>query len=587
MTTMHFLAASMFLIVNQLGDMKAASQHFADHSSPAEIWAASGDELEEWECRGECTSVFGDPSQIKRIGNWVPVDVSLSGNSRLICLGSDGAVRTFPLDEQMKVETAWLPKEAAGIRLADGLGRVIVKWSRRKDILDFGAFSVWDVADDVLASKIAVANVEQFDVSHLPNPHRIVLSVPFPLNGRPRNVGVIDPGARRDIGEASTRLLKVRNDGLLETLISASTDSDGAITLATIALSSSTEAFREIRYFTRCFANDTDGAVVELWNTDTRGENRHSIAIGLSPGAYTCAIAILDGATAGRIAIIESLTGRVRTVVSAPIDLSIERALNSGIIDDGRLLMINGRDKLAAVSLPEGRYLGTLPGSRGRVQACSIKEDRVVACYKDGTIRHWRAQGSIGSNQSAFLAGRNWFVEFDQIGRRPFFAQSLLVGHPRFAARAIGGDSHWSAFKKEASEVLRLVSQLDDESGERRQFAIESLKRLGMRSRWALTARVRDRGLPINGSLIAEKILREVGREPCEVAFVKELRAIEVLELASSPATRKLLRVLKDEIPGHPVTVAAKNALQRVEQREARKDPNMTGGAVAYFRSVP
>ena len=120
-----------------------------------------------------------------------------------------------------------------------------------------------------------------------------------------------------------------------------------------------------------------------------------------------------------------------------------------------------------------------------------------------------------------------------------------------------------------ARRVRRLVRDLDDDSFAVRQRAERELRHLGRPARGVLEEALRDRPTPEVRRRV-ERLLSALDRPGPDLALLRPLRAVEVLERSATPGARKLLEELASGEPDSDLTRAAKAALARLDAGAGR-----------------
>jgi WD40 repeat protein len=115
----------------------------------------------------------------------------------------------------------------------------------------------------------------------------------------------------------------------------------------------------------------------------------------------------------------------------------------------------------------------------------------------------------------------------------------------------------------EAARVQRLIRRLDDDDFEERERAERALGRLGRSCRPALEKALRGAPSP-EARRRLRRLLSALDRPGPDLATLRPLRAVEVLERAAAPAARALLRELASGRPDAEMTRAAEGALGRL-----------------------
>jgi hypothetical protein len=113
-----------------------------------------------------------------------------------------------------------------------------------------------------------------------------------------------------------------------------------------------------------------------------------------------------------------------------------------------------------------------------------------------------------------------------------------------------------------------LVADLLNERVERRRQAAAELERLGELAGPALRQALAD-DPPLDLRQRLERLLKRSSQEP-PAGQVREVRAVEALELIGNPAARQVLEALARGAPGARLTRAASSAGQRLAKQAVR-----------------
>jgi WD40 repeat protein len=119
------------------------------------------------------------------------------------------------------------------------------------------------------------------------------------------------------------------------------------------------------------------------------------------------------------------------------------------------------------------------------------------------------------------------------------------------------------ARRVEPAEVARLITQLDDESFDKRQAAQQALDNLGEGAEPLLRKALKGRV-----SLEARRRIREIlgPSESIGETSLRHHRAVTALEWIGTPAARDLLRTLAGGVPEARLTLDARAALKRLDR---------------------
>jgi RNA polymerase sigma factor (sigma-70 family) len=297
------------------------------------------------------------------------------------------------------------------------------------------------------------------------------------------------------------------------------------------------------------------------------------------------ALALLNGD--GTVTVYETATGEKRAQLGEPAkDGTGVLAVNVA----GLVFAFNSPDPAACLAWsPDGRYVasasgaaavrlwdvvtgkeaGRLKGHEGPVVSLSFTPDggRLVSGSVDTTALTWDVAKAVKrpAPPDGTIDGKAlWDDLAGQDAARAFDGLRRLSAAPREAA-ALVRERVKPATPPAAGTVARLVAALGDEKFEARQQAAAELERLGELAEPELR-----KALDAEGSLDVrqrlERLLQKLnGQAPA--TLVRDLRAVELLELAGGPESRQVLDGLAKGAPGARLTREAKAALERMTRR--------------------
>jgi RNA polymerase sigma factor (sigma-70 family) len=337
-----------------------------------------------------------------------------------------------------------------------------------------------------------------------------------------------------------------------------------------------------------CLWDVASGSTV--WETDLPG-NQTVERFTFTAGGLGLAAVNRDGT----VSLYETATGELRCRLGQPTARpGAPRALMMG----GVPVMVSGlrgeSTPVAVAGAPGGRFLATasvdpvirlwdvvsgqevgqLKGHQGGVVSLAFSADgeRLLSGSVDTTALVWDVGTRLRAAESAEVAPGS--KELEQLwadlggsdSARAFAAQQRLARHPAEAARLVKEHLRPAA-AAEPGRLAQLVANLDSRQFAARQQAVAELEALGDQARAALEkALAGDVSLEVRQRI--EGLLGKVNGKPGG-GLVRDLRAVETLELAGGAEARRELEVLAGGAPAARLTREARAALQRLDRRPA------------------
>jgi RNA polymerase sigma factor (sigma-70 family) len=117
----------------------------------------------------------------------------------------------------------------------------------------------------------------------------------------------------------------------------------------------------------------------------------------------------------------------------------------------------------------------------------------------------------------------------------------------------------------DVARVLKLIAALEADAFEDRAAAFKELRGLGERAAGPLRQALKV-GASLEQKRRLEQLLEAIEAEPRSAEWLRQLRAVQILELAGTPAARQLLQTLAKGAPGARLTQAANEALDRLSR---------------------
>jgi WD40 repeat protein len=318
-----------------------------------------------------------------------------------------------------------------------------------------------------------------------------------------------------------------------------------------------------------------DGERIQLAEVPTGRVLRRCEA---SPGWSTQLVFSPDGSLVAApsmagVRLWEVATGRARTTLAAPSNPRAGLAFSP----DGRMLAVGGTDgTFRVLELATGEERRQFAGHRGLVSALAFSPDhqRVVSGGEDATALVWDLTGWAAKNRPpkgpltprqlddlwTALAGARCADAYGALctlARAPDQAVPFLKGHLRPVTPLA------------RERVAQLIRALDSSRFDERTRAAAELKELGDLVEPTLQEVLRGKpSLEVRRGVV--QLLDELHRAPPSPERLRELRAVEALELIGAPAAEQALRGMAHGAPAAGLTSAARSAVGRLEQRQAQ-----------------
>jgi hypothetical protein len=244
---------------------------------------------------------------------------------------------------------------------------------------------------------------------------------------------------------------------------------------------------------------------------------------------------------------------------------------------DGLTLASAGQDD-NAVRLWDvftGKQLAVLQGHRGPVYSVAFSPDGKLlgSGSADTTALLWDVQG-IGRRPPATHPGpagltRLWAeLRADDAGKA-YAALATLAGAGDEAVEFLNTQLRPAAAPDPAA-VADLLAGLDAKRFAAREAATRGLAKLGNLAEPAMRKALADKP-SAEAARRLRKLLAALQPYPTDQDGIRDLRALQVLELIGSPAAVAALDKLARGAPGSPLTRDAGSALSRLKHRRSRR----------------
>jgi hypothetical protein len=222
-----------------------------------------------------------------------------------------------------------------------------------------------------------------------------------------------------------------------------------------------------------------------------------------------------------------------------------------------------------------GREVGHLKGHKGGIVSLLFSADgkHLFSGGTDTTVLTWDLSKCIKAPPARAVRRQPehlealWSDLASSDAARAFTAIGKLCTSPTQAVTLIQQRVR-PATPPQRERLVRLLADLESTRFERRRRAQSELEALGELAEPALRQALAD-DPPLNLRQRIERLLNLVGKAP-PPAKLRELRAVEVLELIDGSAARKVLRGLASGAPTARLTRQASSAVHRLGKKAAR-----------------
>jgi hypothetical protein len=250
--------------------------------------------------------------------------------------------------------------------------------------------------------------------------------------------------------------------------------------------------------------------------------------------------------------------------------IEVQRGSDSSVFSPtGRLLADGGQDEVTVFEVESGAEVArfTAEGCDAKCLAFTPDGRELAAGYSDSTVVLWDLTGR----------GRATPVRKPRLSRAEFEGlwSDLLAGSPRTAYRAVWRlqetpehaitflAEHLSPNKDVARQVETWIADLDSAKFAVREKAQHALESLGGQAAPTLEKALERRPSPEVRRRVEDLLaaLKSGGQ------YLRECRALEVVEYAHTPEARHLLEELAKGAPEARLTQEAKSALKRLAGR--------------------
>jgi RNA polymerase sigma factor (sigma-70 family) len=279
----------------------------------------------------------------------------------------------------------------------------------------------------------------------------------------------------------------------------------------------------------------------------------------------------------GQMALFDLASGRqLRLLARTRVELGTDPPqegrpqLGPFYLPDGRSVVYSdtvGRIHLLEVASSQDRCSFD-PGQGGlATMALSADGKTVVTGGNDGTALVWDVGALIGQGRPGSTGEDLDALWGDLHGDAPAAAHAirLLAAAPARSVPYLAGKVR-PAVPPDLVRIGKRIEELDSKDMQVRKDAEEELAKAGFVARPSLEKALAAKP-SLNVAQRIEALLRKLEGAPLPADTVRDLRALEALEAAGTPDARKLIRKLTEGAESDPLTVEAKDALERLKRR--------------------
>lgn len=284
---------------------------------------------------------------------------------------------------------------------------------------------------------------------------------------------------------------------------------------------------------------------------------------------------VAGGNDAGMVRVWNGASGKL--LFQLTVNKNVHQGAALAFSPDGKTLVAGGSDgNVRLWEVATGRQRLQMKGHRGPVNTVAVAADgrAVFSGSADSTVLVWdpwscsrgvpRPPQAEAAPLSAADLAALWVDMADRDAMKAFHAMRTLGASPRQAVDWFR--ERLRPASVDAQRIARLIRNLDDKEFPVRQQASKELIELGdlatdslneaLASRPSLEVRVR-----------IEEIMRPLETRQYEPAYLRALRAVEVLERVGAADARQLLERLAQGAPPARLTVEARQALDRLARK--------------------
>ena len=235
---------------------------------------------------------------------------------------------------------------------------------------------------------------------------------------------------------------------------------------------------------------------------------------------------------------------------------------------DGRTLAVTAAGNSAVVlwETATARERTSFQGHRGPLTFVAYAPDgkTVLSGSWDTTVLAWDVFG-LRDPARDVLKDEIETAWKDLADGEPFPATRTLVSAPRQTLPIL--NRHLKPVVAAGKdEIARMIKDLDSDNFDVRQKGFDALDRLGSLAEESLRKTLAQE-LSLEARRKVEQLLEKLREGPPPAATMRDVRALEILELIGTPEARTLLEKVATGAADAPLTVAARASLGRLPKR--------------------
>jgi RNA polymerase sigma factor (sigma-70 family) len=305
-----------------------------------------------------------------------------------------------------------------------------------------------------------------------------------------------------------------------------------------------------------------------------KGHQKQLLALAVSSDGKQ----LVSSDAEGRVRIWDLATGRGRGLFTGPANGVYGVALSP----DGKVVASasgngarNSSDHVVTLwEVATGKERRRFPGHRSYVYTVTFSPDGnwLVSPSYDSSALVWDVTGQygkglpVGASLPREQAEALWAELGDADAGKAYRALGVLIANPQFAVPLVR-ERLRPVLAEDASEIRRLVADLDGDRFAVRQNSEQVLAKLGAKAEGALRQALKHNP-PLQVRKSVEALLDKLDGPTNDPGRLRELRAVEVLEHIDTAEARTMLASLTRGAPEARLTQEAKASLERLARRE-------------------